>query len=453
MLRKFLQYIDLRNDIEEFSKIHEEIIKGVTFKGTNLWILVFAIIVASVGLNTNSPAVVIGAMLISPLMGPINGMGYSLATYDFVLFRKAFSNFAFSVGASLVTSTLYFLLSPVSTAHSELLARTSPTIYDVIIALFGGFAGIVAATSKLKGNVIPGVAIATALMPPLCTAGYGLAAGEYNYFFGAIYLFTINTVFIGISALLASRIFRFPIAKEVDVVNKNRINRWITAVITITALPSIYFGYVLVQKEHFAEDSNRFISNVTIFGGSYLIKSDIDPGRKTLNLVYGGNTLSNDDKDRIRSRLKDFNIEGAVVDINQGFSSNIKELNEAQQLRNKLNATINQLNKTKLKVDSLQEISNHGKKLLKEIRPLFPQIKSCAYSLSKVFDASANITEKSNVHLVVFTIAKESMTPVDKENVIAWLKAREVDDGIMVYFFEEAEVNDSLSLNKESKRK
>lgn len=452
MLRKFLQYIDLRNDIEDFSKIHEEIIKGVTFKGTNLWVLVFAIIVASVGLNTNSPAVVIGAMLISPLMGPINGMGYSLATYDFVLFRKAISNFAFSVGASLLTSTLYFLLSPVSTAHSELLARTSPTIYDVIIALFGGFAGIVAATSKLKGNVIPGVAIATALMPPLCTAGYGLAAGEYNYFFGAIYLFTINTVFIGISALLASRIFRFPIAREVDAIDKKRINRWISAVIIVTALPSFYFGYVLVQKEHFAEDSNRFISNVTIFGGSYLIKSDVDPGKKTLTLVYGGNTLSNDDKVKIKAKLKDFNIEDANVEINQGFSSNIQELNEAQQLKNKLNATLTQLNKTRIKVDSLQKVSFHGQKLLSEIRPLFPQIKSCSYSVSKVFDASKKTDRNDDVQLVVFTIPQNSMTPVEKENVNAWLKARELDNNIIVYFFEETEMKDSITSTNENKR-
>ena len=140
-------------------------------------------------------------MLISPLMGPINGMGYSIATYNMPLFRKAVKNFSFAVAASLIASTLYFAISPVSTAHSELLARTSPTIYDVLIALFGGLAGIVAISSKSKGNVIPGVAIATALMPPLCTAGYGLATWQFNFFFGAFYLFTINTVFIAMASV------------------------------------------------------------------------------------------------------------------------------------------------------------------------------------------------------------------------------------------------------------
>jgi uncharacterized hydrophobic protein (TIGR00271 family) len=189
-IQKILSYINLESDLDSFEKIHETFEKEIIFKGSNLWILIFAIIVASVGLNMNSTAVVIGAMLISPLMGPINGMGYSIATYNFPLFRTAVKNFSFAVIASLIASTTYFAISPISTAHSELLARTSPTIYDVIIALFGGLAGIVAISSKHKGNVIPGVAIATALMPPLCTAGYGLATGQFTYFFGAIYLFT-----------------------------------------------------------------------------------------------------------------------------------------------------------------------------------------------------------------------------------------------------------------------
>lgn len=174
---KVLQFFSLESELEDQDSVYEEIKKGIIFKGTNLWILIFAIIVASVGLNMNSTAVIIGAMLISPLMGPINGMGYSIATYDFELFKKSTKNFAFAIIASLVASATYFALSPVSTANSELLARTSPTIYDVLIALFGGLAGIVAISSKQKGNVIPGVAIATALMPPLCTAGYGLATG------------------------------------------------------------------------------------------------------------------------------------------------------------------------------------------------------------------------------------------------------------------------------------
>ena len=197
-IEEVTKYFDLESELDNLDKIHENIVKDIAIKGTNLWILMFAIIVASVGLNMNSTAVIIGAMLISPLMGPINGMGYSIATYDFALLRLSVKNFSFAVIASLIASTTYFALSPISTAYSELLARTSPSIYDVLIALFGGTAGIIAITSKQKGNVIPGVAIATALMPPLCTAGYGLATGQLDFFFGALYLFTINTVFIAL---------------------------------------------------------------------------------------------------------------------------------------------------------------------------------------------------------------------------------------------------------------
>ena len=167
MIKKILAYIDVTSELESTENIHEEIKRSMVFKGTNFWILVFAIVIASVGLNINSTAVVIGAMLISPLMGPINGLGYSIATYDFLLFRQSLKNLGFAVAAGLFASTMYFLLTPVTTADSEILARTAPTIYDVIIAMFGGVAGIVAISSKRKGNVIPGVAIATALMPPL----------------------------------------------------------------------------------------------------------------------------------------------------------------------------------------------------------------------------------------------------------------------------------------------
>jgi uncharacterized hydrophobic protein (TIGR00271 family) len=251
LFRKILHYLNLESEVDDYEKIHETIQRDIVFKGTNLWILMFAIIVASVGLNMNSTAVIIGAMLISPLMGPINGMGYSIATYNFRLFKFSVKNFTFAVIASLTASTLYFALTPISTAHSELLARTSPTIYDVLIALFGGLAGIVAITSRFKGNVIPGVAIATALMPPLCTAGYGLATGQFNFFMGALYLFTINTVFIAISSVLISQILNCPIRTIVDDDQKKKVNRTISIVIAIVLIPSIFFGYNLIMNEKF----------------------------------------------------------------------------------------------------------------------------------------------------------------------------------------------------------
>ena len=173
-----------------------QISDGVDFHGATLWVLIFAIFIASLGLNVNSTAVIIGAMLISPLMGPIIGMGLAVGIADLKLFKRALTNYLITTVISVVTATIYFTISPITEAQSELLARTSPTLYDVLIALFGGAAGILAISTKSKNNVIPGVAIATALMPPLCTAGYGLAVSNTSYFFGAFYLYFINTVFI-----------------------------------------------------------------------------------------------------------------------------------------------------------------------------------------------------------------------------------------------------------------
>ncbi|MBP7470388.1 MAG: DUF389 domain-containing protein, partial [Flavobacterium sp.] len=192
MIEKITHFVNLHQGEEDKNKVLENVLSNISFRGSNLWILACAIIIASVGLNVNSTAVIIGAMLISPLMGPILGAGFSLGIYDFELFKKSLKNLAIATVVSLLTSTFYFYVSPFKETQSELLARTSPNIYDVLIAFFGGLVGVIAITRVEKGNPIPGVAIATALMPPLCTAGYGLAIGNYKYFFGALFLYTIN---------------------------------------------------------------------------------------------------------------------------------------------------------------------------------------------------------------------------------------------------------------------
>lgn len=245
-----MQNIFSRFDLEHEKELHniiiDNIVQGVSFKGTNLWVLIFAIILASLGLNVNSTSVIIGAMLISPLMGPIMGLGLALGINDLSLLRKSFSNFGYAVLVGLVTSTIYFKITPIDNAHSELFARTYPTIYDVLIAFFGGLAGIVATSSKLKGNVIPGVAIATALMPPLCTAGFGLATLNWNYFFGAFYLFIINTVFIGAATIITVRLLKFPLKHLPDTKADRKVKRIIYMVLISTLIPSIYFGYDIV---------------------------------------------------------------------------------------------------------------------------------------------------------------------------------------------------------------
>ena len=207
---RLLRRFDLRADQADVAEIDATIRSGVEFRGTNLWVLIFAILIASVGLNVNSTAVVIGAMLISPLMGPIIGLGYGAGVNDSALMRSSLFNLGLAAFISLLASTLYFWLTPLTQAHSELLARTTPSIWDVLIALFGGLAGVIGVTRRVKSNLIPGVAIATALMPPLCTAGYGLATGNLSYFLGAFYLFAINSVFIAIATLMMVRVMRLP---------------------------------------------------------------------------------------------------------------------------------------------------------------------------------------------------------------------------------------------------
>lgn len=221
-----LDYFSLNGYLVSQQEAEASIREGVSFRGTNILILILAILIASLGLNTNSTAVIIGAMLISPLMGPIIGIGLGVGIQDFELLKRCLRNLVMAAGFSVIASTVYFLISPVSEGHSELLARTSPTIYDVLIGFFGGGAGIVAIGSRSKGNVIPGVAIATALMPPLCTAGYGIATAQLQYFLGAFYLFLINSIFIALATFIGVKLMKYTPVKAVNPERAARCAAW-----------------------------------------------------------------------------------------------------------------------------------------------------------------------------------------------------------------------------------
>lgn len=431
-----ISYFDIRKELEDFDVIHSEIEKGIVFKGTNLWILMCAILVASVGLNMNSTAVIIGAMLISPLMGPINGMGYSIATYDWHLFRRSIKNLTFAIGISLITSTLYFVITPVNTAHSELLARTSPTIYDVFIALFGGLAGILAISSKLKGNVIPGVAIATALMPPLCTAGYGLATLQLNFFFGALYLFTINTVFIAVSSLTVCQILKLPIRSIIDPAQRKRVNSAITTILLITIIPSIIFGYDLVRKERFSESSNRYLQEISILSGSYLIEAKVDPNQSSISLLYSGYGPNEEELVQIKEKALIFQLDTSKISIIEGADAEIlkqsasRYLTEAQELENKLNITTSSLKKAQWRLDSIQNIPGMGENLLKEIRQIYPQMESCSYAESVIF---TDTTRSERIPIVVFTSKKE-LNRNEQKKITEWVQVRLNNKATKTYF-------------------
>ncbi len=434
MIKTILHSFNIQQDAETFDVIHSAVEREIVFKGSRLWVLIFAIILASVGLNINSTSVIIGAMLISPLMGPINGIGYSIATYDFPLLRQAFKNFSFAVLASLIASTLYFSISPVSSAHSELLARTSPTIYDVLIALFGGLAGTVSLTTKLKGNVVPGVAIATALMPPLCTAGYGLATGQFQFFFGAIYLFTINTVFIGISTIVFSQVMAFPIKAIIDEAKKARINHIITVVILITLIPSVYFGYVLVQNEGFSENSAKFVRSISLFRGNYLLRHEINVDQRTITLMYGGRKLTVDDKAQLKKRSGDFGLSEATLNFQQGlnFADFSTQFNETEQLKSEINRLSLELQQYSRQQDSLRQRSLKGKALLSELKVLLPVTTACLFTEPYRFIADKPSEPIRQAYVIVTT--SKTLRKNEKKKITLWLRARLQNDSLRTMF-------------------
>ena len=423
LLKKLLAFFNLDDELENPELVYQEISKGVVFRGTNLWILIFAIIIASVGLNMNSTAVIIGAMLISPLMGPINGIGYSIATYDFELLQKSLKNFLFAITASLIASTIYFSLSPISTAYSELLARTSPTIYDVLIALLGGLAGIVAISSRQKGNVLPGVAIATALMPPMCTAGYGLATAQWTYFFGALYLFLINTIFIAIASVWISQVLKFPIRGEIPEKRRLRIDRTITLIISIVLLPSIYFGWKLVQQEKFIQKANRYVQNVSRVEGNYLLKHNIDGGERSIQLVFGGLGLSEEQRATVKNKLADFDLREASVVIEQGIALGGDDIPNAEvyRLREELAMLQQKISQKEAQYDSVRLDGADGGRLLQELKSFYPEIRSLSYRTMLSYADSSAVPLQ---YTLVLLQSRSALSPAERRKIEQWLSNR-----------------------------
>ena len=287
----FIRYINISDQVDTEAAA-ERIKSGIWFRGANVWILAFAIVLASVGLNVNSTAVIIGAMLVSPLMGPIIGMGLSLGTNDWDLLKAAAKNLLVMVLISLAASTLFFILSPLSLVNpTELEARTSPTIYDVLIAFFGGLAGILENSRKERGTVLSGVAIATALMPPLCTAGYGLAHLNMHFFFGALYLFLINSVFISLATFLMVKYLAFrPVNNMVPEITRRR-KQLVSAVFIIFLIPSIWSAFNLIRENNFERNARSFVESNRIVGPhSYVYDYNIK-GRH-VNISIAGEPLT-----------------------------------------------------------------------------------------------------------------------------------------------------------------
>lgn len=418
---------NLHGDAASPDESIESFKRNVDFKGTNLWILIFAIFIASIGLNVNSTAVIIGAMLISPLMGPIMGFGLGISINDFQLVKRALRNLAVAVFISICTSTIYFWLSPLSDAQSELLARTSPNLYDVLIAFFGGLAGVVAGTRKEKSNVIPGVAIATALMPPLCTAGYGIASGQWSFFLGAFYLFIINSVFISLSVILIVRFLNFPRVSYINDKERIRVRNYIWIVTMLTLLPSIYFAYRQVQKNIYQKNAQRFIDTEMQFNEATLLRQKIDPSQRTLELVYVGIMVPDSLIEVRKLELPKYELAGTDIRIRQ---IGVTDSARIEQLKASLTKKEQGTELTKANAERIQELENQVKHYLEaeldrrnmflEARAIQPKITSLALE-NTIFERADN---KSDTLQLVYLEFSRRLTATEAKQLRTWVEAR-----------------------------
>lgn len=388
MSNKMFDFISLHQGEEKRESVLENIKQSISFRGSNLWILACAIVIASVGLNVNSTAVVIGAMLISPLMGPIVGAGFALAVFDFELLKRCGKNLLIATIVSLVVSAIYFFISPFKDAQPELLARTSPTIYDVLIAFFGGLVGVIALTRVEKGNPIPGVAIATALMPPLCTAGYGLAMGNYSYFFGAFYLYSINCFFICIATYFIVRYLKYTPVQFKNIRFEKQIRYGISFLLLLMIVPSFYLAYNLLKEKQFNDNVSKFIENEFTANGYPIIFKEIkyNTSPKKIELAFLSKRFSNEEEKQLNHRLNQYQIFNTSLIFKQGTQDLKKEILNELGTQNKA------LSEKDIIINNLQneikEFKFDDTETYKEIGILFPEAKNVSIGKFLLFPNS-----------------------------------------------------------------
>lgn len=430
------EYMDVRRDKADESEAVKSIREGVEMKGATIWILIAAILLASLGLNVNSTAVIIGAMLISPLMGPIMGVGLAIGLGDFDLMKRSFKNYLVITLFSVVTATLFFLISPsVSEGQSELLARTSPTIYDVFIALFGGAAGFIALSTTKKGSVIPGVAIATALMPPLCTAGFGLATGNLLYFLGAFYLYFINSVFICVATFLGTRFMRFSRLKYVDKEREKKVRKYIVWVVVLTMIPAVYLTYGILNDTIYEGSVNRFVNEQLSFENAQVVDKKVEKrdGTKELRVVLVGKEVADSTIIMAQRRMADYNLGDTKLVVLQGVSGQQAASMDITSVRAQVLEDFYKNGEVKLQqqavlIDSIQGILNSyltydelARTLMPEMKVLYPQV--TRFSLSRSLEMSVDSARADTVTFAIIHLNKR-MDDREKAKMVEWMKAR-----------------------------
>ena len=429
-MRKITALFNLSEGEDNREKTLESIKKNISFKGANLWILACAIIIASVGLNVNSTAVIIGAMLISPLMGPIVGAGFALGIYDFGLLKRSLKNLLIATAVSLTVSTLYFFLSPFKDVQSELLARTAPNIYDILIAFFGGLVGVIAVTRVEKGNPIPGVAIATALMPPLCTAGYGLATGNLVYFLGALYLYFINSVFISLATFLGIRVMHFKQKEFLDKSREKSVRKYIILIVILTMCPAIYLTVGILKSTFYQASANRFINKELAFDNTQVINREINPDKKNIRVVLIGPEIPQASISIARDKLKDYSLEGSTLTVLQGMNNKEIDISSLRATvmedfyKNSEQRMQDQQDKIyglERSLDKYKEFATMGRDIVPEMKVLYPTVTSL--SIAKSLETRIDSMKTDTVTLAVLQFSKNPSV-AEKQQLVKWLKAR-----------------------------
>ena len=439
--RKVLAYlkklIHLSDEID-YENASASIRKNIAFKGTNVFILACAIIIASVGLNVNSIPVIIGAMLVSPVMGPILGFGLGLGTEDNHLVKDSLKNFGVMVGISIIASSLFFLLSPLSLANpSELLARTRPTIYDVLIALFGGLAGIIETSRKDKGSVITGVAIATALMPPLCTVGYGISIWKGSVIFGALYLFLINSVFIALATFAAVKYFRFPVMEN-DETRRRLPKGWLVTILLIVIVPSIISAVSVIKENNFNTHAEKVVAENKNLGKCFIYDHKATYSRKspTLELFLAGETLTDEAKAKLYKSAEEYGITRNQIVFHEDATSMRQEFSEVEIVKGiyeqtdkqvkRLNDSIAKLGK---QLDEYKEKEIPVEAISKELFAQYPDITEVSLNSGSAVHSTDNTATEQ---IIAFITTTEPMKAELNDRIERWLKVRLKNENVVV---------------------
>lgn len=443
-MKKIIQYIKSLINIREFidyETADSSIRKNIAFKGPNVIILACAIVIASVGLNVNSIPVIIGAMLISPVMGPILGLGLGLGTEDRHLLRDSLKNFTIMVVVSILASSLFFLLSPLTLENqSELLARTNPTIYDVLIALFGGFAGILETSRKEKGTVISGVAIATALMPPLCTVGYGISEVNLTYIGGALFLFLINASFIALATFLAVKLFKFPAVQLSDENHQRITKNWYFVILIVIIVPSIITAVNVVRENNFKIHATHIVQKNKNLGGSFIYdhKATYNRREQTIDIFVAGDVLSDEMKDRIYRDAEQFGITRNQIVIHEDATRGRENISESEIIKGIYEHTDQQIKvlndsiiKLNARLDAYKNLEIPSHSIAKELFAQHPEITNISLTRGSAVDADSLYIKEC---IMVFITSDVNIDAKMRQRIESWLKVRLDNENVTVVY-------------------